>query len=219
MRERRFSKKFMLVVLLLVPELGMAQAPKPAGTLTITGYAGDAPLIQIGGKSYVEVEALARLTGGSVTFQTNRMTLALPAASETEQAAKKGFSPDFLRAAIEEMAAIREWRIAIINVTQLGLPVAEEWIGSYRRTADTKLALVSAAVATDSDRNGLPLVSNEFGKMQQFSDKYLALSGSMTHTSADSVENDPLGQQILRCAQSLASLPAGGQFQDVAICH
>jgi hypothetical protein len=41
----------------------------------------------------------------------------------------------------------------------------------------------------------------------------------MTHTSADSVENDPLGEQILSCARSLASLPAGGQFQDVAVCH
>src|ERR1039457_2560446 len=97
-------RKTLILVLL---QTGMAQAPKQSTTLTINGYAGNAPLVQIGGKSYVEVEALARLTGGSVKFQTNRITLTLPASSETEQAAKKGFSPDFLRAAIEEMAAIR----------------------------------------------------------------------------------------------------------------
>jgi hypothetical protein len=45
------------------------------------------------------------------------------------------------------------------------------------------------------------------------------MSTSMTFISPDSVENDPLGEQVLSCARSLAALPVGGQFQDVAICH
>jgi hypothetical protein len=215
-------RKKMLVPLLLVLETGMAQAPKQSTTLTINGYAGNAPLVQIGGKSYVEVEALARLTGGSVKFQPNRITLTLPASTPdaaVPQPEKKGFSPDFLKAAIEEMAAIREWRVAIMSLIQHGYPVTEDWVGGYRRTADSRLALVSAAAATDSDRNCMPLVTNEFGRMQQFSDKYLAMSKSMTYTSSDSVENDPQGQQILSCARGLESFPAGSQFQDVATCH
>lgn len=222
MREQLFSKNCMLAVLLVVPEFGMAQVPKQSGTLTITGYAGNAPVVQMGGKSYVEVDALARLTGGAVSFQANRTTLTIPsptAAPATEQPAKKGFSADFLRAAIEEMAAIREWRVAIVNAVQHSVALTEGWIGGYRRAADSKLALVSTAVSTDADREGLPLVSNEFGKMQQFSDKYLAMSTSLTFISPDSVENDPLGEQVLSCARSLAALPVGGQFQDVAICH
>jgi len=215
----------MLVVLLLVPAPGMAQAPQQSGTLTINGYPGKAPVIQIDGKSYVEVEALARLANGSVSFQANQITLTLPASvpntatPQTEQPEKPGFSREFLRAAIEEVTVIREWRIAIVNAIHNNYPVTEDWIGGYGRAADSKLALVSVAAATDSDRNGLPLISNLYGNMQRLSDKYLAMRKSMTAVSPDLLENDPLGQQILNCARSLASLVAGGQFQDVATCH
>jgi hypothetical protein len=53
----------------------------------------------------------------------------------------------------------------------------------------------------------------------------LAIKGApaMAHrsglTSPESLDNDPLNQQILDCARGLASLAAGGQFQDVSACH
>ncbi len=224
MQENLLSKKFTLVALLLVTELGVAQAPQQRGTLTINGHPGKAPVIQIGGKSYVEVEALARLTNGSVSFQANQIALTLPPSvpsttPQTEPPAKPGFSREFLRAVIEGMTAIREWRTAIVTSIQNHYPVNEDCIGGYRGMADTKLALVSTAVATDSDRNGLPLIRNEFDNMQKLSDKYLAMHKSMTYVAPDLLENDPLDQQILSCARSLASLAVGGQLQDVAACH
>lgn len=221
MRGQFFGWKLM-VPILLVAELGMAQVPKPGETLTVKGYAGNVPVIQVEGKSYVEVEALARLINGTVGFQANGITLTLSASTSTPpppERPKTGFSPEFLRAVIEEMAAIREWRVALVDLIEHSYPLGDDPVGGYRRTADSRLELAFTAVATDADRSGAPLVSNEFAKMQQLSDKYLAMRKSMTFVAPDSAENDPLNQQILSCARSLASWPTGGQFQDVETCH
>jgi len=63
------------------------------------------------------------------------------------------------------------------------------------------------------------LVNNEFANMQQLTGRYLALHQSLSYVPPDSLDNDPLNENILSCARSLASLAAGSQFQDVAVCH
>jgi len=140
-----------------------------------------------------------------------------PASPETNQ--PMGFSKEFLRAGIEEMTAIREWRIAIVNAVQGTFPVADDCVAGYRRTADSKLALTSAAIATDSDRSGFALLSNEFSKMRTLSDKYLALRKSLIYIAPDSLDKDLLDQQILSCAHDLSSFAVSGQFEDIPACH
>jgi len=224
MRDKSF-RKILSAACLLMPGLAFSQTPKQSGTLSVSGYPGQVPVIQVNGRSYVEIESLARLTSGSMSFRANQiiLTFSVPAANtaapEANQAAQSGFSKDFLRASIEEMTAIREWRIAIVNAVQSSFPVTDDWVAGYRRTADSKLALTSAAIATDSDRNGFTLLSNEFSKMQTLSDKYLAIRKSLTYIAPDSLDKDPLDQQVLSCARGLSSLAAGGQFQDVPACH
>ena len=218
-------RDLLLAAFLLVPGPGLSQAPGDSRTLTVDGYSGQVPVIQVNGKSYVEIESLARLTGSSMTFRANQTILTLPTSAantptpETNQSAKSGFSKEFLRAGIEEMTVIREWRVAIVSAIQNNHPVMDDWVARYRSTADSKLALASTALLTDSDRNGISLFTNEFGNMQKFSDKYLAMRKSQTYISPDSLDNDPLDRQILECARGLAALIVGGQFQDVATCH
>jgi len=191
----------------------------------VTGHPGQVPVIDINGRSYVEIESLARLTSSSISFRDKQIIVtfspseANTKAAETNQPVPSGFSKDFLRAGVEEMTAIREWRIAIVNAVQSNFPVTDDWVAGYRRTADSKLSLASAAVTTDSDRSGFILLSNEFSKMQMLSDKYLALRKSLTYIAPDSLENDPLDQQLLSCARGLASMAGSGQFEDVAVCH
>jgi hypothetical protein len=177
------------------------------------------------GRTYVEIESLARLSGGSMTFRDKQVILTLPPPAsntrppETNQLSQAGFSKEFLRAGIEEMTAIREWRIAIVNAVQSNFPVTDDWVAGYRRTAESKLALASAAVTTDSDRSGFTLLSNAYSKMQTLSDKYLALRKNLTYIAPDSLEKDPLDQQILSCARGLSSMAGSGQFEDVSACH
>ena len=212
-----------LALLLLLPELGLSQVSPQKTTLTVKGYPGRAPVIQVGGKSYVEIESLARLTNSSVSFQANQITLtlatsvAIPVVAQTDQPAK--LSKGLLQAGIEEMAVIGEWRTAVVNAVQNNNPIAEDGLDGYRRNADSKLAVASTTVVTDADRNVLLFIKNEFNNMQKLSAQYLATRKSLTYIAPDSLDNDPLNQQIQDCAQGLASLTASGQFQDVATCH
>ncbi|HEV8412099.1 MAG TPA: hypothetical protein VGQ49_00800 [Bryobacteraceae bacterium] len=225
MRDTSFRKILSLAACLLIPRVALSQVPRQSGTLSVTGHPGQVPVIDINGRSYVEIESLARLTNSSISFRDKQIIVtfspseANTKAAETNQPVPSGFSKDFLRAGVEEMTAIREWRIAIVNAVQSNFPVTDDWVAGYRRTAESKLSLASAAVTTDSDRSGFILLSNEFSKMQMLSDKYLALRKSLTYIAPDSLENDPLDQQLLSCARGLASIAGSGQFEDVAVCH
>jgi hypothetical protein len=223
MRDTSFRKTLSLIACLLLLPIGLSQVPRQSETLSVTGYPGQVPVIQVNGRAYVEIESLARLTSSTLSFRAKQIILTFPtsaaniAAPETKQPV--GFSKEFLRAAIEELTAIREWRIAIVNAVQSSFPLTDDWVTGYRRTADGKLAFASVAVATDSDRSAFALVSSEFRKMQTLSDKYLALRKNLAYIAPDSLDKDPLDQQILSCAQGLSSFAASGQFEDVRACH
>jgi len=75
------------------------------------------------------------------------------------------------------------------------------------------------AASTDSDRRAVQLLSDEFGNMKALSDKLLAERKTMHVVSPENLQDDPLNQNILTCARSLASMAVGGQFVDDASCH
>jgi hypothetical protein len=53
----------------------------PNGTLVVSGQPGQTPVLQINGRSYVDITALARLINGSLSFKGNQVTLTLPGSS------------------------------------------------------------------------------------------------------------------------------------------
>jgi hypothetical protein len=214
---QRVLSRHLIFALVMLAETGRAQTPPPGGSLAITGYSGQVPIVEIDGKSYVEIGSLARLTSGSLSFQAASTILTL--GPQTDQPAKMGFSTDFMKAGIEAMTAIREWRIAVIHAIQNSYPLTESWVGRYRRTAETKLALASAGVSTEADRSGFPLLGNEFANMKTLSDTYVALREKSTGITQDDLDKNQLDQQILNCARGLATLAASGQFEDVPSCH
>jgi len=174
----------------------------------------------------VDLEALARLINGSLSFRGRQITLTLPASNANtpptapaSQPASSGFSKDFMKAGIEAGSTIREWRTAVSSAVQNGYPVTADFVAGYRGQAATNLRLASVAVSTDSDRNAFQLLSNEFDNMQKLSNKILAARQNMNYMSPDALRDDPLNQQVLSCARSLASMAASGQFQDDGSCH
>ena len=229
MNESSRSTTLALAGLLLAPVFGLSQSPPQNVTVKVNGSSGDARAVQINGKSYVDIESLARITNGSISFHGNQIVLTLPtssaggggatASSSAVQTVKPEFSKEFLRAGIEVMSVVREWRSAIVNAVQNNQPVTDDWVSGYRRTAENKLSLASVALNTDSDRKAFPLLQSELNNMRKLSDKYLALHNSASYTSPNSFDNDSLDQQVLSCAQSLAAMAASGQFQDDANCH
>ena len=223
MRKSSLREWLILAALLAVPGIAVSQSGEEARIFVVNGQEGQAPVVRVQGRSYVELEALARLTHGSLSFNGNQTTLTLPGSTGSGPvkgvATNSEFSKDFLRAGIEEMAVIREWRIALTNAVQRGIPVTDDWIALYRSPATTDLRLASVAAATDSDRNAYQLISNEFDNMKKLSDRFVAAHTSLNYTSPDALKDDALDQQILNCARSLTAMVASGQYVDDGSCH
>ncbi len=209
-----------LALLLPFSTAALAQAAlHSSGTVAVAGHPGQVPVVQINGRPYVDVDALARLAGGSLSSAGTQFILTLAPSGTASPQAPRGFSPDFLRAGIEQMSAIREWRIAIVNAVQNNSAVTENWVSGLRRTADNKLALASAAAHTDADRKGLQLLQNEFTNMQQLSENFLNLNRTVTFTPTTAFDNNPLDQKILACARAMTSMAANNAFLDDPNCH
>jgi hypothetical protein len=227
MRERSFVECLMFAGVLIVPALAPSQTAQQSGSLTVSGHSGQAPVIQASGRSYVDVEALARITNGSLSFNANQITLTLPGsgrgartkAPQANQAAPAGFSKGFLKAGIEAMAEIREWRSALESAVQYGFPPGDNWINRYSGAAATGISLASAAASTDDDRQGFQLLNNEFNNMQSLSNQMLSRRKNMNYIPPDALQNDPLDQKILACARALGAMAAAGSFQDSGACH
>jgi hypothetical protein len=69
-------RSVMLVTILLLPLLVLVA--QETSTLLLEGHQGQARVIQVQGKNYVEVEELARATGGSLHFAGNQIILTAP---------------------------------------------------------------------------------------------------------------------------------------------
>lgn len=225
-----------VVLFFALPVMAMAQAglqPAPSTSqstsLTVAGRTGQAPVIRRNGRSYVDVEALARVTGGTLGFEGSRIVLALPVppapapvvvVQQVSPPEEKGFTREFLRAGVEQLTVVREWRSALENAIRTNNPVDESWVREYRRTATDKLAMASATATTESDKQALPLLQNATSMVNQLSDRFLALRTTATYVSPDSLDHDAVDQKILTCAQGVAAqaIP-GGIFEDVSACH
>jgi hypothetical protein len=55
----------------------------PNKTLVVNGKSVDAPVLQIGSHSYIDVESLAQVTNGTVFIEPNRVVLTIPVAKST----------------------------------------------------------------------------------------------------------------------------------------
>lgn len=215
-----------LLVLLIVPALALSQAAQEGRTLVVSGQSGEAAVVEMDGKSYVELVALARLTHATLDFRGEQIRLTLPEAAAPSSAAPSGpppaspgFSKDFLRTAIEEMAVIREWRSALSNCIENNYPVQDDWVEVFRGKAATNLVLLYSAASTDADRSALPLLNNEFENMKALSEKLLDARKLVQFVSFDSFNDDPLNQKVVSCASALAAMAVSGQFADDVSCH
>jgi hypothetical protein len=212
----------LLTAFLMLPAKVISQSPQKATTFKISGHAGEAQILQLNGKSYVEIETLARLTKGTLSFKANQTTLTLPPsdseAPTSPPHAKAGFSTAFIQAGIEEMSVIREWRIAIVNAVQNNTPVSEDWVSTHHRLAEKHLSLASAAASTDDDRSAFPQLTAEFNNMQKLSELYLTLRKQASAISQDNFDLS-LEEQILSCARGFVTMTESHEFQDQASCH
>ena len=227
MLQRSSSAPLILLLLLIVPVLALSQAAQETRILVVNGQLGQVTVVQVNGRSYVDLEALAQVANGSVGFNGNKITLTLPGAQSTpptatpsaNPSANPGLSKGFLKAGIEAMSLVREWHSALANAIQNGFPLAESWLSGYRNQAAAALRLASVAASTDSDQSASQLLNNEFENMKTLSNNYVAARQSLDYIAPDALTNDTLNQKIISCGHSLAGMAASGQFVDDGSCQ
>ena len=174
-------KRLLPILVLFLVEFAASQAVQQSRTLIVNGQSGQVSVLQMNGRSFVDLEALAQLANGTLGFRGDQIVLNLPAsaanvpakAPSASQSSNSAFSKDFMTAGIETMSVIREWRSALANAIQNGYPVSANWVESYRGKAAQSLRLASVAASTDSDQQALQLLTNELDNMQKWSDKIL----------------------------------------------
>jgi hypothetical protein len=199
--------------------------------VVINGQTGTAPVIQVDGRSYVDLGTLVQIAGGSLNFGGDHIILTLPSSeknaprgsSPSERPAELGLSRDFVKAAIEEIALLREWASPVANAIQNGFPVSDSWVASYRDKAADGLSKTALVALTAVDQSAFQLLTNEFANVREWSNAVVEARKSMDTAkyalSPGALRDEPMSQKIITCAQFLATMLANGNVQDDASCH
>lgn len=228
---RRVASSCSLLLLISAWHMSLAQASFQTKTLVVNGRSGDATVLQLNGRTYVDLETLARIADGSLAFRGNQVTLALPASHATapatespeNHAAPERLSREFSVAAIETLAEMREWASTTANAIQNGYPITESWVINYREKAATSLRQASANASTESDHNALALLTNEFQNVEKWSNDLIEARKNMDTAkysmSKDALRNEPLSQTIINCGHFLGTMLGSGEFKDDPSCH
>lgn len=221
-RETRWK----VATIVLLPALALTLAAQQVNSLVVAGQQGQAKVLQVQGTNYVEVNGLARVTGGSLSFSGNQIVLTLPgsggdssAAPPAASAPPSGLSTEFLNAGIEAMSQVREWHAALKNAVEHSYPLGADWLGSFRAQAQQALRLAGVAAKTDQDKQAFQLLTNAFNNMNKLSDKYLQMTVNMNYIAPDAISNDPLDARLVACGHSLAAMASARQFVDDGSCQ
>ena len=227
----RFASSCSLL-LLISCHISLAQASSQTKTLVVNGRSGAATIVQLNGRTYVDLETVARIANGSLAFRGNQVTLALPAPPATTPATESpgdhpatqtGLSRDFRIAAAETLAEMREWASTTANAIQNGYPITESWVADYRAKAATSLSKASATASTEEDHSALALLTTEFQNVETWNNDLLEARKNMDTAkysmSSDALRNEPLSQKINNCGHFLVTMLGSGEFKDDLSCH
>ena len=195
----------------------------PDKKLVVNGKATSATVLQLDGHSYLDLETLAQITNGSVTFEPNQIVLTIPGSNSDPSSVqiKQGLSKEFASAAIAALAEMKEWKGVLGTMVTFGLAVDEKWAQGYQERVETSLSQASAAASTDSDRNALQLLSTQFANLAKWESTVVAerhaLNGART-VSPNALQIDPVLAKFSSCGKFLSAMLGSGTFADNSSC-
>jgi hypothetical protein len=222
MRTFSHASKLAFPVLVVMPAFFLALAAQHGSSLSIAGQSGSAKVVQVGGRDYVEVEGLARLTKSNISFKGNEIILMLPGtASEnpTPAASAVTLSKEYVTADIEAMARMQAWHDNLKNAIEHSVPLTDELLARYRAWSQEGVRVASVAATTAADKNALPLLNNEFNNLEKLCNKYLEMTKAAAYIAPDSLDGDQLNQKIRNCAKFLGALSTTTPFVEDGSCQ
>ncbi len=153
-------KRSSLLLLSLIFLVSVSALAQQNLTLIVAGQPGQIPILQMNGKSYVDIDALARLTNSSVSFKGNQVILT-PAGSapSTPPAASEPSTPagQLKLVAAEEKSAAAE---TSDPAGQTKLVAPEEKPATPASEEERTAALAKAAQNPVADMISFPLQNN-----------------------------------------------------------
>ena len=234
----RYSRSILLLIFAAaLSSASFGQMKQQQRNVTVNSQSGTADVIDLNGRLFVDMSALASIGKGSVSFSGAGIVLAFPSSDNRSSTAataeppaapvhprnSSALSQDFMKAGIEEIARLREWATTLASAIRGGYGVTDEWVNGYRDQASQNLQLADAAATTDGDRNAAQMLHRAFDLVQQWSDKLVTAKKSMDTakyiTSPDALRDDPLSQKVITCGRFLTQMLGSATFQDDASCH
>ena len=79
MRNQTWRGWLIPLVLLIVPGLALSQSVQQSRPLIVNGQPGQVKVIELDGRSYVDLESLAHIANSTLGFSGKQITLTLPA--------------------------------------------------------------------------------------------------------------------------------------------
>jgi hypothetical protein len=235
MRNRSGISYFFLVGSILSFAAILFAQNAPDRALIVNGKS-EGMVVQMGGRSYVDVETIAQFTNGSVTIEPTRVVLnfrppessAPPSTAPAPQPAAPppapppGLSRNFASLAIAELAEMREWRGAVGTILTYGVPVVGSWPQDYHDRVETDLMRVALAASTSADQDAMQLLENEFYNLERWANDVVTTRQSLNATktvSPDAMQSDQTLAKISNCSRFLSSMLVSGSFADDQSCH
>src|SRR5487761_120225 len=154
----------------------------PMRSLVVNGKTVNTAVVEAEGRSHVDIEGLAQVLGGSVTFEPNQITLTIPTPapaptpaenSATAPQAADDMSKQFQQLAVFAIAEMREWRGAIGALVTSGLPVVGTWPQDYHDRVGGDLLQATLAASTVSDNQAVQLLQREYALLTDWANEVL----------------------------------------------
>jgi hypothetical protein len=196
----------------------------PDKKLIVNGKTTAGAVRQIDGHSYVDIETLAQATNGTVTVEPNRIVLTMPGPNSdaTPQQPTQRLSKDFASAANFAVAEMKEWKGALATMVTFGLAAGGTWAQEYHNRVETSVTQATLAASTESDRNALQLLNNQFATLANWASDIVAerhaLNGART-VDPNALQNDRVLVKISDCGRFLNAMLVSGAFIDSPSCH
>ena len=228
------SGKFLLFLLGLGIILSVCETvaqDKPLRTLVVNGRTVDTAVVEVEGRSYVDIEGLAQIIGGSVNFEPNQITLTLPEpapaatpadASAAAPQAADDMSKQFQQLAVFTLAEMREWRGAVSAVVTSGMPVVGTWPDDYHDRVGNDLLQATLGASTVQDNQAVQLLQQEYALLTDWANQVLGERKALDAARSidpNSLQNDQALAKISKCGQFLSSMIVGGNFYDDSSCQ
>jgi hypothetical protein len=222
------TKPMFMVAVLISSTMAWGQSELQKRTLVINGQSGEATIYHINGQSYVDLETLARIGNGTLSFRGRDIILTLPvsdvaAAPSNAPLADSGMSAEFMRSAVQALSIIKEWHTTLAHAIQRGAPGDGSRLVVFHDRAAEGLRLATVAASSSADQDALKVLNNHFNQVDSWTRKLIkerkAMSTGNYSMTPNALDNDSEYQKIVSCGSFLGKMLIEGRYSYDGACH